>query len=627
MKINIIVLMSLFIVLFQFSSCGNDDAEMADEQTSEENNEVVVDDDFVTNTQDITFQDAVKVVYSDDLVVIENPFEDDGVTIVQNNGDIIVTSTNTSTEINYVLSGTIKDGSFKLYSDNKFGLILNGVSLINSDGPAINIQSGKKATINVVDGTSNRLVDNANYVEDATEDMKAAFFSEGKLVFNGSGNLLVYGMYKHGICSDDYILINDGNIVVKTAIKDGIHVNDYFRIDGGSLNVTSSSDGIECEEGYIQINGGDLSVNSIEDGIKTSYDGTDTTIEPRIDISSGTVTVSVSGQASKAIKSKGDIVIAEGDLILNTSGDAYYDTSDADISSSAGIKCDGNLLLDKGNVTIVSSGSGGKGINVDGTLVVNDATVTVITTGGQFKYGSDDTAAKAIKSEGNLTINGGTIVIKTSGVEAEGLESKSILTINGGTVEIEAYDDCINASNHIEITGGNIYCQSATNDGIDSNGTLTISGGTIVSVGSTAPEEGFDCDNNRFQITGGTLVGVGGATSTPTASVSTQYSVIYGTTGSEGQLIHIESTNASTGILTFKVPRSYSQMILLFSSPDMAANTGYTIYSGGSVSGGTDFHGLYSNATYTKGNSSTTFSTSSKVTNVGSSNTGPGGRN
>ena len=62
----------------------------------------------------------------------------------------------------------------------------------------------------------------------------------------------------------------------------------------------------------------------------------------------------------------------------------------------------------------------------------------------------------------------------------------------------------MNASKSIVINGGNIYCYSSGNDGVDSNGTLTITGGTIVSIGTTSPEEGFDCDQNTFKITGGT---------------------------------------------------------------------------------------------------------------------------
>ncbi len=645
----------LFLGFFFFASlfvvaCSSDDADTITDGDEDADEEVIIDEDFKTNTKDTVFVNAVTIDFSVDGVTITNPYENDGVAITESNGDVVVTSTNTTTEINYVLSGQTQDGSFKIYSDYKFGLGLNGVDITSTDGPAINIQSGKKVTITQVGGTSNRLIDSGTYTPYGDEDMKAALFSEGQLNFEGSGSLTVYGMYKHAIASDDYIRVKSGTILVKTAVSDGIHAKDYFRMDGGNVEIKASSDGIECDEGYIRIDAGNITINSADDGIVASYEDTDTSVTPYITISGGTINIATTGQkamgiksdmstlaisggtidikttgiASKALKTGSDMSITGGNLTLTTTGGAFYDTDDQDISSAAGIKCDGNLTIDKATLTINSSGAGGKGISVDGDLIINSGTIDVTTSGGLYQYGSDDTAAKAIKSDGNLTVNDGNIIIKTSAEEAEGLESKKTLTINSGTIEIEAYDDCINASNHIEITGGNIYCYSQTNDGIDSNGTLTISGGVVISSGTTSPEEGFDCDNNTFKITGGILIGTGGATSNPTSSVSTQRSVIYGTTGTTGQLINITSADGKT-VMTYKTPRTYNQMTLLFSSSDLAANTSYTIYKGGTISGATEFHGFYSGGTYSGGTSATTFTTSSMVTQVGTSSGSPGG--
>lgn len=641
-------LSKLFLILFCMVltvSCGSDDV------NDDDDGGTVIDENFETNTKDTTFTNAVTIDYDGSTVTITNPYSSDGVSITQSGVDVVVTSTNTTTEINYVLSGTTTDGSLKIYSDYKFGLGLNGVSLISTDGPALNIQSSKKVTITQVGGTSNRLVDSSTYTAYGEEDMKGALFSEGQLNFEGSGELYVYGKYKHAIACDDYVRVKGGTINVEEAVSDGIHAKDYFRMDGGELNINASSDGIDCDEGYINIYGGDITIESVDEGIVASYEDTDTTIDPSVvisggtinitttgekaqgikselgslTISAGTIDISTSGAASKGLSTGGDMNISGGTITLVTTGNAFYDTDDSDISSSAGIKCDGVLTIDKGTIKITSSGSGGKGISVDGDLVINDGTITVSTTGGQFVYGTDDTSAKAIKSDANVTVNGGSITINTTGTGAEGLESKDTMTINDGTIEIEAYDDCINATNHIGINGGKIYCYSSANDGIDSNGTLTIAGGVVISSGTTSPEEGFDCDTNTFTITGGVLIGTGGATSTPTSSTSTQRSVVYGTSGTANQLIYIESS-AGTGILTYKIPRTYSQMTFLFSSSDITSGTTYTVYTGGSVSGGSNFHGYYTGSTYTKGSSATTFTSNSIVTSIGTSTGGPGGQ-
>jgi len=621
MKLFNFTFKTLSIILISFCiSCS--DSDNSDDMNNGDDNSEILDENFETNSQDIDVENAISLSFDEDGVTIFNPFEN--VHITDENGSVIITSVEENTEINYVLSGQTKTGSVKIYSNYKFGLILNGVSIISNNGPAINIQSSKKASVTLVENTNNRLIDSSTYPTDEEEDMKAAFFSEGQLVFEGNGTLYVLGRYKHAICSDDYINIKSGNIKVSGSVTDGINVNDYFKMSGGTLNITSGNDGIDCGKGYIEVGGGTISINAKEgDGIKTSYKGSDTSISPYIKITGGNVDVTCTGNAAKGIKSKGDVTLSGGKINITTSGDAYYDTDDADITSSSCIKCDGNMIIsgESTTVTTTSSGSAGKGINVEGTLTFDGGTTTVTTSGDIFKYGNDDSAAKAIKSTGNLTVNSGNITIKTTKEEAEGLESKATLTINGGTIEIEAYDDCINASNHIEITGGNIYCNSTVNDAIDSNGTLTITGGTIIAAGATAPEAGIDCDNSTFKITGGTIIGIGGSTSTPTSNVSTQRSVVYSNNNSYN-IIHIETAEGSE-LVTFKLPKSYNQnTTFLFSSPNMKANTNYAIYTGGSITGGSDFHGLYTGSTYTKGAAAATFTSNSIVTTIGNNGGG-----
>lgn len=450
-------------------------------------------DDLLENS---SFTATVAIAFGT-TTTVSNPLSSNGVTITQSGDDITITSA--VKEVAYEISGTTGNGSVKIYSDNKFKLTLNGTNITSSNGPAINIQSKKRSFIVLADNTTNALTDGTLYAT-STEDMKGTIFSEGQMIFSGSGSLTVKGNYKHAIASDDYIRIRSGNITISGAVKDGIHTNDAFIADGGTLNITAASDGIECEEGYIVINGGDFTIQSGDDGIAASYD-TDNTIDPYVTINSGTF----------------------------------------------------NITTTKG----------------------------------------------------------------------EGIESKSTLTINEGTLNIKTYDDGLNAGKYIYINGGTHYVYSSNNDAIDSNGPMTITGGTTIAVGAGTPEEGFDCDNNTFKITGGIIVGIGGATSMPTANVSTQRSVRLGG-GTANQLVHIEATDGSAEALTFLIPRTYTTM--LFSSPKLKSGTSYTVYTGGAVTGSADLNGLYTSGTYSKDNATagTTFTTSSMVTTAGGS-AGPGG--
>ncbi|RYF71936.1 MAG: carbohydrate-binding domain-containing protein, partial [Cytophagaceae bacterium] len=158
--------------------------------------------------------DTVVIVYAGTTATVSNAFQDAGVSVALSGADVVVTSTNTTKEIVYALSGTATKGSFKIYSPYKYNITMKGLSLTNSAGPAINSQSSKKGTIHVVSGTTNTLVDGATYTT-STEDQKGTIFSEGQLSFMGAGTLNVTGANKHGIVSDDYIYVSETTINVK----------------------------------------------------------------------------------------------------------------------------------------------------------------------------------------------------------------------------------------------------------------------------------------------------------------------------------------------------------------------------------------------------------------------------
>lgn len=545
-------------------------------------------EDFVENS---SFTSQVKITYDGTSATVSGDVS--GVKVNVDGGNVTVNSSAKGVE--YVLTGTATDGAFKIYSDKKFKLALNGVSLTSTTGAAINVQSKKRVFVEAVAGTTNSLTDAAAYTNTVDgEDQKACLFSEGQLLFSGSGKLTVNGNYKHGICSDEYVYIHSGtHITVASAPKDGIHTNDKIVVGGGVLTLTPSGDGLDCEEGKIFVRGGLLKAK-------------------------------ITGAASKGLKSEWGMSITGGTVLVLNTGEAEYDSDDQDISSPAGIKCGGNMTIGDAVVLLKSTGAAGKGLNVDSTLTVTAGEVKVITTGKQYVYGQLDSSAKGIKADGVLTINGGLVQVITSGGEgSEGIESKSQLVINDGSVAVHSYDDCLNASDDITVNGGYVYCYSDGNDAIDSNGTLNIAGGTVVAAGTTAPEGGFDCDNNTFKITGGTLLGIGGESSTPTSSASTQASVVYGGSGTAGTLLSIVSADG-TQLMSYVIPRTYNQMTVLYSSPALTQGTSYVVYTGGSASGGTAFNGLTTGGSYTAGTQVAAFTQSSVVATVGNVSGGAG---
>ncbi len=573
--------------------------------------------DFVEN---YSFSTTVFVDYDGTSATVSGLA--DGITLTQEGAHVVINST--LSDVKYVLAGSTDNGSFKVYSDEAFRLSLNGISINNPQGAAINIQSKVRAFVTCEENTSNYLTDGEEYVTVDDEDMKACLFSEGALIFGGTGTLSVTSNHNHAITSDKHIRFRAGcRVIVEGAENDGIHTNDQITIGGGVIYVTAKGDAMQCGDEGIAMSGGFIHLAASDegsDGLKAETDFV---------MTGGSAQVEIAGGKGKGVNCA-EFNISGGKLTILNYGGAVYDEDDNDISSAAGIKCDGNMEITGGLVALQSTGSAGKGINCDGDLTINgDAVVQVITTGQQYVLGQLDSSAKGIKADGNLTISGNAVVqVKATGGEgSEGIESKSTLQIDGGQVVSYCYDDAMNASDAIIINDGTIYCYSMGNDAIDSNGTLTVTGGLTIAVGTSTPEGGIDCDQNTFSITGGTLLSIGGDSSVPTSNACTQPSFLYSGSISSGQLLYLESSGG-TGIFTFLCPVGYSSMTLLYSSPDLQRGSSYVLYSGGSVSGGTEFCGYYTDADYTGGTQLTSFTLSSMVTQIsgGRNNGGGAGR-
>lgn len=410
-----------------------------------------------------TFDRTIQIVFADGGAQVTGDMN----STVTVDGNHVTVNNTTDEKVIYELSGRSQDGSVKLYSSKKQALVLDGLDLTSTRGAAINNQ-GKKKCFVVVKGT-NTLKDAASYTSTpADEDEKAAFFSEGQLIFSGDGTLTVTAQGKSGITSDDYVHFMESPVI----------------------NVTSGA-------GH---------------GIR----GKDAVI-----ISDGTVSVSVSANMKKGITSDSLVCINGGSTVINVSGSAAYDTEDAEYKGTAGIKADCLFEINAGSLYVTNTGTGGKGISGDMTGSFNGGYVKVVTKGSNYgqsssnRYGSgssNSVSAKGIKFDGNLFFNGGTVLVNCTA--HEGIESKGNITVTDGVVySYSAADDAMNSAGTFTIQGGYVCGYAVRNDGLDANGNFYIKGGTVYAIGTTQPEVAIDANTEggyKLYVSGGTLIAIGG---------------------------------------------------------------------------------------------------------------------
>ena len=521
------------------------------------------DDDYIENT---TFAKTITITFSTSGAASVSG-DDEG--IVSINGNDVTANNETDKVVKYILTGETSDGFFKLYSSKKQAIVLNGVNITNPDGAAINNQSKKRTFIVLNDGSKNYLTDGTKYNDAVdSEDMKACFFSEGQLVFSGSGYLEVDANSKAGIRSDDYVrTLPKTNIFVDASAGNGIRGNDAVIITGGVVNVN------------------------------------------------------VTGTADKGISSDGEVRLDGGRTTIMTSGGYEYDEEDLDYTACAGIKADSIVNINGGELNIKSTGIGGKGINSDDKININDGVIRIITTGKRQKDSKGSVSPKGIKADGNITIKGGQTQIRLEGTGdgTEALESKGEIHIEAGTLECYSYDDAINSKGNLYIDGGYVYARATNNDAIDSNMNLYINGGVVIAEGGQQPECGIDAaEGYSAYINGGTVIAVGGglqAISSSSKQASIAVSASLGTT--------LGLLSGSTAILGYKLPTSNSGTALMISSPSLKSGSTYTLRAGAEISGGTSFYSLTTGCTIGSGSQSVDVTASTNVS--GSMGGGMGG--
>lgn len=529
---------------------------------------------------------------------------------------------------------TINSGTIRILGSDSDGI--HGSSNLTWNGGTLEIVSAGSDGLDISGNVTIQGGDlNINTTAESQRGIKVSgifTMNDGSLTLNTSGedskgikaDSLVY------IYGGTLTIANSGDM------SKGIKADGDINISGGTIDITSSGStvlqlvnnqnepayctAIKCDTD-INITGGDFTITLPT----TNHGGKSISVDGNLSISGGDFTITTQGDGatytisgnnkdaytSSCLKSEGNMELLGGNFNLTSTG-----------RGGKGINVGGTLVI------------GQEGANND-DLTLNVTTSgerITITQGGGGPWGGGDYAnPKGVKAQGNLTINSGNVTVHCTQTQNEGgecIESKAMLTINGGNIEAYSVkDDAVNAAQNLTINGGIYYAHSDNNDGTDSNGTMFLNGGLNISNGARSPEEGFDCDNNQFKITGSTSIGTGGGTSNPSTNVCTQPSLKINT--QPGYAIQILKSDG-TIICTYQCPTFTggggggwgNSMVMLFTDPQLQTGQSYTVKYNGTISGGTNWNGYYTgNVTYS-GGQSVNVNVNSMVTTV---NAGGGG--
>ncbi len=286
----------------------------------------------------------------------------------------------------FVISGTAEECTIIVDTDSteKVQLVLDGVSITNSDFPAIYVKSADKVFITTTDST-NTLSVTGSFTSDGENNTDAVIYSTDDLVLNGVGSLTITSAYGNGISAKDDLKVTGGTYTI-TAAEDALEANDSIAICGGSFTIKAGKDGFHCEndeaEGYIYIADGTLSISASDDGIQA------TTV---LRIDGGTVTISGSEgmEATYVQINGGTLDITALDDGINAAQKSY--------SVDAAIEVNG------GDISVTMGSGDVDGFDANGSIYINGGTVSISV--------SEVGTAEAFDFDGSAELNGGTVYV------------------------------------------------------------------------------------------------------------------------------------------------------------------------------------------------------------------------
>lgn len=163
----------------------------------------------------------------------------------------------------YLLSGDMQGTLFVDAQDQHVHLILDNVSITGHNGPAVSVLSAGKIFITGLENTVNSLGDSASYEAGRSEN--ACIYSTAELTFNGTGELLITGLFEDAVYCRDTLKVLSSNLKIQSK-RDCIRGNDGVLIQGSNITLEAERNGVrttnsgQAARGDVEIRSADLSI-------------------------------------------------------------------------------------------------------------------------------------------------------------------------------------------------------------------------------------------------------------------------------------------------------------------------------------------------------------------------------
>ena len=215
---------------------------------------------------------------------------------------------------------TVTAGSDGIRSDNGSDAEKGYVSVVDStlaivaDKDGIQAETAftaENAEISIVSGGGS-----GARSTDASESYKGV--KAGVSVTITSGSFTIDSL-DDAVHTNGSVLISGGSFTIRSR-DDGIHADELAEIRGGTLDIIAY-EGIEAT--YVLISGGEITIQASDDGINAARKSSAYT--PTVEISGGTVTITMGAGDTDGIDSNGNITITGGTVSVTGNSSFDYD--------------------------------------------------------------------------------------------------------------------------------------------------------------------------------------------------------------------------------------------------------------------------------------------------------------